>query len=128
MGLGPLDYLLVFLVLVGWLGGRREAYVGGMPDVVGSSAGERVVWSFCWGVRLGWVNEGLGRVRTDVVAAHVGGLGADGVVNQGCPVRLLACSDQVLAAVGHGVGEFHVVVHGFVDLALVSMGETRWGI
>lgn len=87
-----------------------------MSNVVGAAAGEGVVGPLWCGWLVGDGGRGHGVVRTDVVAAHVGGLGADGMVDQGRPVCLLAGGDLVLASVGHGVGEFHVVVHGFVDL------------
>ena len=52
----------------------------------------------------------------DVIPTHVGRLGTDSIVRQRRAVGLFAQGDLVLAAVGHVVGEFHVVVHGVVDL------------
>lgn len=87
--------LLEVLVVAGWWGW----VVAWMADVVDAAAGVLVVRTF------------------DVIAAHVGGFGTDAVVYEGGAVGLLAGGDLVLAAVGHAIGEFHVVVDGVVDLA-----------
>lgn len=54
--------------------------------------------------------------HTDIVSAHVRGLGADSVIRQRSTVCLLAISNLVLTAIWHLVCEFHVVVHGIIDL------------
>jgi hypothetical protein len=53
--------------------------------------------------------------RTDIVSAHVRGLGADSVIRQRSTVRLLAKCDLVLTAIWHLVCKFHVAVHGIID-------------
>lgn len=56
-------------------------------------------------------------IRTNIITAHITCLGTDSIVDHRGSVRQLAVSNLILASVGHGVGEFHVVVHGFVDLS-----------
>lgn len=89
---------------------RRSRVVGWMADVVDAAAAELVVRAL------------------DVVAAHVGGFGAEGVVGEGGAVGGGAQGELVLAAVGHAVGKPHVVVDGLVDgldAVGVVVGEFR---
>lgn len=67
-----------------------------------------------------WVSLGGRREHTNIVPTHIGSLGAHSEVNQRASVGLLATRNLVLAAVGHGVGELHVVVDGLVDLVVWS--------
>lgn len=69
-------------------------------------------------------------IRTlDVIATHVTGFRADGMVRQRSPVRSCAESKLLLAAVGHAVGELHVVVDGVVDgLDAVGVVDGEFGI
>lgn len=61
-------------------------------------------------------------IHTHIVAAHVGCLCAESVVRQRGAVGSLAGCDQILATIGHGVGELHVVVDSLVHLRyLVGM-------
>lgn len=64
--------------------------------------------------------------HTNIVTAHVSGLGANCQVRQGSAVGGLAAENLVLAAIGHGVGKLHVVVNRFVDLRPCQYG-VRFG-
>ena len=65
----------------------------------------------------------------DVIATHVRRLSADSVIRQCRAVGLFAQGDLVLAAIGHTVGELHVVVHGLVDaLNTVGIVHSKFGV
>lgn len=69
-------------------------------------------------------------IRTlDVITTHVAGFGADGMLSQGGAVGGRTESKLLLAAVGHVVGELHVVVDGFVDgLDAVGVVDGELGV
>ena len=58
----------------------------------------------------------MGNKHTNVVTAHIGGLGTDCQVSQRGAIGGLAVGDLVLATVGHGVGELHVIIDSLVYL------------
>ena len=65
----------------------------------------------------------------NVVSAHVGRLGADGVLGQRRPVRGPTQRHLVETAVGHVQGEFHVIVDGIIyGLDTIGVMDSKFGI
>lgn len=75
-----------------------STYSARVADIVGAPTTKYIVWPF------------------NIVSAHVGSFRAKGIVTQGSPVRLLAQTNLILTSIGHGIGEFHIIVHSLVDL------------
>lgn len=122
---GEVDFLVAHGVV--------EVYAQGVLDrAVLEVFGELLGWGgvICWMTDIihpPFTDVVVGTL--DVIATHVRRLSADSVIRQRRAVGLLAQGDLVLAAIGHTVGELHVVVHGLVDaLNTVGIVHSKFGV